>query len=178
MRAALAARMPAARARRIAGPRPWCSSSGVMYPIAACRRTVLYSAWMRASSLSSAAGSRDAGEMRPVAFQMAEETLDVRLIRGRSGPAVMLGDRHQRQELAGVDRGHLRSVIRPRHEGRRVPRVVVGWDPVGPEQPLVLERLGEQQLRLGRGLLGREQVADPVASDDVEDRVGNPLGTA
>ena len=45
------------RARRIAGPRPWCSSSGVTYPIEACNLTVLYSRRMRASSVSSAAGS-------------------------------------------------------------------------------------------------------------------------
>jgi hypothetical protein len=43
---------------------------------------------------------------------------------------------------------------------------------VAAEQALVLERAGEQQLRPRGGLLGREQVADPLARDDVDDRVG------
>jgi hypothetical protein len=47
--------------------------------------------------------------------------------------------------------------------------------PVLAEQALVRERLGEQQLHLRRGLLGGEQVADPGAGDDVDDRVGDPL---
>src|SRR5205807_7876483 len=40
---------------------------------------------------------------------------------------------------------------------------------------LVLERSGEQQLHLSVRLLGRDQVADPVTGDDVDDRVGDPL---
>ena len=88
----------------------------------------------------------------------------------------MLGDRHQRHELAGVDRGHLRPVVRPGDQDRRVLRAMIRREPVGPEQPLILQRPGEQQLRLGRGLLGAEQVADPVAGDDVDDRVGHPPG--
>jgi len=106
--------------------------------------------------------------------QMAEEALDVRLIGRGAGPAVMLGDRHQRHELTGVDRGHLRPVVRPSHEDRHSV-VCRRRQPVSVEEALVFERTGEQQLRLGRGLLGREQVADPVAGDDVDDRVGDPL---
>ena len=114
---------------------------------------MLYSVRIRASSASSAAGSVIAGEVRPVALQVAEERFDVRLIGRGPGPAVMLGDRHQRHELAGVDRGHLRPVVRPRHQDRRVLGVALRREPVRAEQPLVLQRAGEQQLRLGAGLL-------------------------
>ena len=64
--------------------------------------------------------------------QVAEERLDMRLIGGCSGPAVVLGDRHQRHELAGVDRGHLGAVVRPRNEDRRVLGVMVGRESSGP----------------------------------------------
>jgi hypothetical protein len=86
----------------------------------------------------------------------------------------MLGDRHQRHELAGIDRGHLRPVVRPGDQDRAL---AIGADrqPVSAEQPLVLERPREQQLRLSVSLLACEQVADPVPSDDVDDRVSNPL---
>ena len=53
----------------------------------------------------------DLVQVWPVALQVAEERFDVRLIGGRPGPAMMLGDRHQRHELAGVDRGHLGAVV-------------------------------------------------------------------
>ena len=118
----------------------------------------------------------DGGEVRPVALQVAEERFDVRLVGWRSGAAVMLGDRHQRHELASVDSGHLRAVVRPCHQDRRVLRAVVGREPVRAEKILVLERPGEQQLRLRARLLGRDQVADPVAGHHVDDRVGDPLG--
>ena len=36
------------------------------------------------------------------------------------------------------------------------------------------ERCGEEQLHLGRGLLAGEQVADPAAGHDADDRVGDP----
>jgi hypothetical protein len=78
--------------------------------------------------------------------QVAEERFDVRLIGRRSGPTVVLGDRHQRHELAGVDRGHLRAVVRPRDQDRPV-TVAICREPVGAEQPLVLER----PVPLGRG---------------------------
>ena len=121
------------------------------------------------------AGVGDRQQVRPVALQVAEERLNVRLVGRGAGPAVVLGDRHQRHELAGVDRGHLGAVVRPRDQDRPVLVVVAEREPVG-EQPLVLERAGEQQLHLGVGLLAREQVADPVAGDDVDDRVRHPLG--
>ena len=79
----------------------------------------------------------DAGQVRPVALQVTEKRLDVRLIGRRSGSAVMLGDRHQRHELAGVDRGHLGAVVRPRDQDRTVVIVVAERQPVGSEQPLV-----------------------------------------
>ena len=88
---------------------------------------------------------------------------------------MVLGDRHQRHKLAGVDRGHLRAVVRPGDQDRTVLVVVAERQPVGGEQPLVLERPGEQQLHLGVGLLAREEVADPVAGDDINDRVSDPL---
>jgi len=52
---------------------------------------------------------------------------------------------------------------------------MIGWQPVGPEQSLILERAGEQQLHLGVRLFAGEQVADPVAGHDIDDRVGDPL---
>jgi hypothetical protein len=55
-------------------------------------------------------------------------------------------------------------------------RVAVGREPVRAEEILILERSGEQQLRLGARLLGRQEVADPVSGDDVDDRVGDALG--
>jgi len=86
----------------------------------------------------------------------------------------VLGDRHQRHELARVLRGHLRAVVGPGDEDRAL---AIGADrqPVCSEQPLVLERPSEQQLRLSVSLLACEQVADPVPSDDVDDRVSDPL---
>jgi hypothetical protein len=56
-------------------------------------------------------GVGDAGEVWPVALEVAEEALDVRLVCRSAGPAVMLSDRHQRHEPAGVGRGHLRPVV-------------------------------------------------------------------
>ena len=53
--------------------------------------------------------------------------------------------------------------------------VAGGRRAIGADEVLVLERSGEQQLRLRRGLLASEQVADPVARNDVDDRVGDPL---
>ena len=50
-----------------------------------------------------------------------------------------------------------------------------GREPVGAEQPLLLERADEQQLRLGARLLAAHQVADPVSRDDVDDRVDDSL---
>jgi hypothetical protein len=117
----------------------------------------------------------DLGQVGPVALQVAEERFDVRLIGRRSGPTVVLGDRHQRHELAGVDRGHLGAVVRPGDEDRAF-TVSREREPVLGEQRLVLERPGEQQLRLSVRLLAGEQVADPVAGDDINDRVGDPLG--
>src|ERR1700674_1474169 len=66
------------------------------------------------------------------------------------------------------------SAINCRRLVRR-PLLVRGRHPLGIEQVLVLECGGEQQLRLRARLLGGEQVADPVAGDDVNDRVGDPL---
>jgi hypothetical protein len=62
----------------------------------------------------------DAGEVRPVALQVAEEALDVRLVGRGAGPAVVLGDRHQRHELASVGGGRLGAVVRPGDEDRPV----------------------------------------------------------
>ena len=139
---------------------------------------MLYSRRMRAKLCVERGRVADLDQVRPVALQVAEERLDVRLVGRGAGPAVVLGDRHQRHELAGVDRGHLRPVVRPGDEDRTVLVVAAERQPIGAEQSLVLKRAGEQQLRLGVGLLGREQVADPVAGDDVNDRVRDPLARA
>jgi len=61
--------------------------------------------------LLSAAGIGDLGQVRPVALEVAEEALHVRLIGRGAGPAVVLGDRHQGHERAGVGRGHLGAVV-------------------------------------------------------------------
>ena len=135
---------------------------------------MLYSVWMRASSVSSAPGSVIANRVGQSPFRWLKNDSTCAWSVGVPA-AVMLGDRHQRHELAGVDRGHLGAVVRPRDQDRTV-LVTLGREPVGAEQPLVLERAGEQQLHLGVGLLAREQVADPVAGDDVDDRVRDPLG--
>ena len=60
-----------------------------------------------------------------------------------------------------VDRLHLRPVVRPRDQDRTV-LIAVERQAVLAEQALVLQRSGEQQLHLGGGLLGGQQVADPV----------------
>ena len=72
---------------------------------------VLYSPRIAGELGVEGGGVGDAGEVRPVALQMAEEALDVRLVGRGAGPAVVLGDRHQRHELPGVGRGHLGPVV-------------------------------------------------------------------
>jgi hypothetical protein len=69
-----------------------------------------------------------------LARQVAEEALDVRLVGRGARPAVMLGDRHQRHGLPGVDRGHLRAVVRPCDEDRAL-AVTLGRSPSGPSRP-------------------------------------------
>jgi len=53
----------------------------------------------------------DPSEVRPVALQVREEALDVRLVGRSAGAAVMLRDRHQSHELTGIDGFHLRPVV-------------------------------------------------------------------
>lgn len=53
----------------------------------------------------------DPGELCVEDLEVAEEALDVRLVGRGAGPAVVLGDRHQRHELAGVVGGHLGAVV-------------------------------------------------------------------
>jgi hypothetical protein len=142
-RSARARLRPAGRARPIAAPRPGCSSSGVSYPIEACKRIVLYSVRIQASAVSSAAGSVIEVRCGQPPFRGLKERFDVRLIGGRSGPAVMLRDRHQRHELGGC---------RQRSYPSRCQTTPPGWghrdhDRAGArpaEQPLVLQRPGEQ----------------------------------
>ena len=54
--------------------------------------------------------------------------------------------------------------------------VLAGLDQL--EQPLALECVEERDLHLGRGLLGRDQLADPFAGHEVHDREHGVLGAA
>jgi hypothetical protein len=57
--------------------------------------------------VSSAAGSVIEVRWGQSPFRCEKNALDVRLVGGGAGPAVVLGDRHQRHEPAGVTGGHL-----------------------------------------------------------------------
>jgi hypothetical protein len=95
---------------------------------------------------------------------------------GVPGAAEVLGDRAQRQELAGRARGHLGPVVGDREQDR--PRLVVvgevdaavvvaGIDLV--QEAFDLECGGERELDLGGGLLDRDDLGDPLARDQVLD---------
>ena len=95
-------------------------------------------------------------------LEVAEEALDPGLIGRGSGPAEVLSDRGQRHELPGRARGHLRTVVG--HGEQHRTGLVIDVDAGQPvldggdliEQPLGFERVGEHDLDLGGGLLGRD----------------------
>ena len=137
---------------------------------------MLYSVRMRASSVSSAAGSRISTRCGQSPFRWLKNDSTCAWSVGVPGRpwcwAIAISAMNWRVSIAVISG----AVVRPGDEDRTLLVLAAERQPIRAEQPLVLKRRGEQQLHLSVGLLGREQVADPVAGDDVDDRVRDPLG--
>jgi hypothetical protein len=111
-------------------------------------------------------GVGDLLEVRPLAFDVPEEALDPRLIGRGVGSAETLGDGQAGEEVAGRLRGHLGPVVGA-GEQDRAGRIVDGeLEPLGGDlvgEALGDQRLVEQHLDLGGGLLDRHERVDPAA---------------
>jgi hypothetical protein len=116
--------------------------------------------------------------MRPFGLDVAEQRLDPGLVGGGAGAAEVLMDRAQGHELAGGATGHLRAVVAEgqQHRPGRIidggvdQAVLTSGDPR--QQPLALQRLPEHDLDLGGGLLGRDDLGQPLAAHQVLDHGG------
>ncbi len=127
----------------------------------------------------------DGVQVWPLALDVAEQRLDPALVCRRVRSPEVLRDRAHDHELPRRPRGHLRPVVR-HGEQDRAALVIHGRvdEPVGAalerlvEQPLGLQRVGEHDLDLGRGLLGRDDRGQPLAGHQVHDHGDGDAVTA
>lgn len=126
-------------------------------------------------------------------LDVPEQGLDPCLVLRDAGTAELAGDGHPGEELPGAVGGHLRPVVADRQQQGPVPAgddlgdgllppvgqgpdQIVGGGRIGAgPQVLGFQRLGEGDLDLGRGLLGRAHSGHPLTRDDIDDRDRRPL---
>ena len=116
----------------------------------------------------------DREQVRVLGLEVSVEALDPRLVLGNPGPAEVLSDGAQGHELAGGVRAHLWSVVGDREQDRagfvltaQIRPVVASLDAL--EQAFGFQSVGEGELDLGGGLLGRDHSGDPLAGHQVLD---------